>query len=73
VPLKVLAENSIYDVNLGAHDHLVHFVFIWNIFLCFGIMYKEKSGNPDLDDDKRASIVDDVIHHKYSGGRSVLV
>jgi hypothetical protein len=30
------------------YDHLVHFVFIWYIFPAFGIMYQEKSGNPDL-------------------------
>jgi hypothetical protein len=29
------------------YDHLVHFVFIWYIFSGFGIMYPEKSGNPD--------------------------
>jgi hypothetical protein len=29
------------------YDHLVHFVFIWNIFSGFGIMHQEKSGNPD--------------------------
>jgi hypothetical protein len=28
-------------------DHWVHFVFIWYIFSGFGIMYLEKSGNPD--------------------------
>jgi hypothetical protein len=27
-------------------DRFVHFVFIWYIFSGFGIMYKEKSGNP---------------------------
>jgi hypothetical protein len=27
-------------------DNLVHFVFIWYIFSSFGIMDKEKSGNP---------------------------
>jgi hypothetical protein len=26
---------------------LAHFVFIWSIFSSFGIMYQEKSGNPD--------------------------
>jgi hypothetical protein len=31
------------------YDHLVHFVFIWYIFSGFGIMYREKSGNPDPD------------------------
>jgi hypothetical protein len=30
-------ENAIYIVNFG---------FIWHIFPVFGIMYKEKSGNP---------------------------
>jgi hypothetical protein len=29
------------------YDRLVHFVFIWYIFSGFGIMYPEKSGNPD--------------------------
>jgi hypothetical protein len=29
------------------YDHLVHFVFICYIFSVFGIMYQEKSGNPD--------------------------
>jgi hypothetical protein len=29
------------------YDHLAHFVFIWYIFSGFGIMYQEKSGNPD--------------------------
>jgi hypothetical protein len=27
---------------------LAHFVFIRYIFTCFGIMYQEKSGNPDM-------------------------
>jgi hypothetical protein len=27
--------------------HLVRFVFIWYIFSGFGIMYQQKSGNPD--------------------------
>jgi hypothetical protein len=26
--------------------HLVYFVFIWYIFPRFGILYKDKSGNP---------------------------
>jgi hypothetical protein len=30
------------------NDYLVHFMFIWYIFPCFGITYKEKSGNPGL-------------------------
>jgi hypothetical protein len=30
-----------------SYDHLAHFVFIWSIFSSFGIMYQEKSGNPD--------------------------
>jgi hypothetical protein len=29
------------------YDHLVHFLFCWYIFSGFGIMYQEKSGNPD--------------------------
>jgi hypothetical protein len=29
------------------YDHLEHFVFIWCIFAGFGIVYQEKSGNPD--------------------------
>jgi hypothetical protein len=28
------------------YDHLVHLAFIWYIFLGFGIVYQEKSGNP---------------------------
>jgi hypothetical protein len=28
------------------YDHLVLFVFIWNIFSGFGIMHQEKSGIP---------------------------
>jgi hypothetical protein len=34
-------------------DHLVHFVFIWCTFSGFGIMYQEKSGNPDAGDGKK--------------------
>jgi hypothetical protein len=30
--------------------HLVYFVFIWYIFYSFGIIHKEKSGNPDQED-----------------------
>jgi hypothetical protein len=29
-----------------SYGHLVYFVIIWYIFPCFGILYKEKSGNP---------------------------
>jgi hypothetical protein len=32
-----------------SHDHLVHFLLIWYISSGFGIMYKEKSGNPGRD------------------------
>jgi hypothetical protein len=33
--------------NLGIfYDHLVHFVVIWYNFPRFGILDKEKSGNP---------------------------
>jgi hypothetical protein len=28
------------------YDHLVYFVFVWDIFSGFGTMYLEKSGNP---------------------------
>jgi hypothetical protein len=28
---------------------MVHFVLIWYIFYGFGIMYQEKSGNPNTD------------------------
>jgi hypothetical protein len=28
------------------HGHLVYFVVIWYIFPRFGILYREKSGNP---------------------------
>jgi hypothetical protein len=27
------------------YDHLVHFVVMWYIFSCFGILYRERSGN----------------------------
>jgi hypothetical protein len=30
------------------HEHLVYFVFIWYIYSGFGVMRKEKSGNPEL-------------------------
>jgi hypothetical protein len=29
------------------YAHLVHFVFVWYGFSGFGVMYQEKSGNPD--------------------------
>jgi hypothetical protein len=29
-------------------DHVGHWVFIWYIFSCFGVMNQEKSGNPDV-------------------------
>jgi hypothetical protein len=35
------------------YDHLVHFVFIWYIFSGFGIMYQEKSDNPDFPSHQR--------------------
>jgi hypothetical protein len=28
------------------YGHLVHFVVIWDIFSRFGMLHKEKSGNP---------------------------
>jgi hypothetical protein len=28
------------------YGHLVYFMVIWYIFPCFGMLYKEKSGNP---------------------------
>jgi hypothetical protein len=31
------------------YDRLVHFKFIWYIFSSLGIMYKDKSGNPESD------------------------
>jgi hypothetical protein len=30
------------------HNHLLHFVFIWYIFSGSGIMYQEKSVNPNI-------------------------
>jgi hypothetical protein len=30
-----------------SYDHLVHFAFCWYIFSGFGIVFQEKSGNPD--------------------------
>jgi hypothetical protein len=33
--------------------HLIFFVVIWFIFLCFGMLYQEKSGNPDSDWSKK--------------------
>jgi hypothetical protein len=30
------------------YDLLVQFVFIWYILTVIGIMYQEKSGNPDV-------------------------
>jgi hypothetical protein len=32
------------------YGHLVYFVVIWYIFPSFGILYQEKSGNPDPSD-----------------------
>jgi hypothetical protein len=29
------------------YRHLVHFVVIWHIFPRFGMLYREKSGNPE--------------------------
>jgi hypothetical protein len=31
------------------YGHLVFFMAIWYIFPSFGILYKDKSGNPDAD------------------------
>jgi hypothetical protein len=31
------------------YDHLVHFLFIWCIFSGFGVVHREKSGNPGLE------------------------
>jgi hypothetical protein len=33
--------------------HLVHLVVIWYIFLRFGMLYQEKSGNPGVNLSKR--------------------
>jgi hypothetical protein len=30
------------------YGHLVYFVVVWYIFPSFGILYQEKSGNPEL-------------------------
>jgi hypothetical protein len=39
---------SIYiQPNGKFYGHLVHFVVIWYIFIRIGILYREKSGNPD--------------------------
>jgi hypothetical protein len=35
-------------------DHLVYFVVIWYIFLHFGILDQEKSGNPDMEMERGA-------------------
>jgi hypothetical protein len=39
--LSILRTNDIF------YGHLVHFVVIWYIFTRFGMLYREKSGNPD--------------------------
>jgi hypothetical protein len=39
------------------YDHLEHFVFIWYIFSCFGIMEKEKSGNLAVGTNNKAGII----------------
>jgi hypothetical protein len=44
--LYILWPFGIFNGHLG-YFILVHFVFIWYIFSGFGIMYREKSGNPD--------------------------
>jgi hypothetical protein len=31
------------------YGRLVYFVVIWYILSCFAMLYREKSGNPDLD------------------------
>jgi hypothetical protein len=33
----------------AAYGHLVYFTAIWCIFPRFGMLYREKSGNPDAD------------------------
>jgi hypothetical protein len=42
---------AIEDVGLF-NDHLVYFMDIWYIFPRFGMLYKEKSGNPSWDSKK---------------------
>jgi hypothetical protein len=35
------------------YGHLVYFVVIWYLFPRFGMLYPEKSGNPDMDLSKK--------------------
>jgi hypothetical protein len=41
-----MANLSISLPNGILYGHLVHFVVIWYIFSRFGMLYREKSGNP---------------------------
>jgi hypothetical protein len=40
--LSILRQNGIF------YGYLVHLVVIWYTFSRFGMLYREKSGNPDL-------------------------
>jgi hypothetical protein len=48
--LSILRPNGIF------YTHLVHFVVMWYIFTRFGMLYREKSGNP-----RRKSLQDDDV------------
>jgi hypothetical protein len=56
------------------YDHLVHFLFIWYIFSCFGIMYQEKSGNPGwyCEIDGQAWNENDLIYGKLRPEKKLL-
>jgi hypothetical protein len=43
-----ILDHLVYFIAIGnIYGHLVYFVAIWYIFPRFGILYLEKSGNPD--------------------------
>jgi hypothetical protein len=44
----VMAIWNIFWIFAIFYDHWVYFVLIWYIFSGLGIMYQEKSGNPDF-------------------------
>jgi hypothetical protein len=39
------------------YGHLVQFVIIWYIFSRFGILFQEKSGNPDVNREYKSNIL----------------
>jgi hypothetical protein len=39
---------AIWNILRALFDRLVHFVFIWDIYSGFVIVYQEKSGSPAL-------------------------